>query len=170
LMQVLAGRLAVEDIAKSIRDAVKYSKEMRQALRKEREDLQRVYEEARLRLISIRVPTPSQAAPSGPVPPSAPAQSSLAGGWSFVCCDNRYKLNVNLIQTQNRVSGSFSDGTEIEGTVNGQSIRFTRKTGGGNQNYELTLSADNNTLTGSFTGFRNETVGTDVVMRRAAGQ
>ena len=96
---------------------------------------------------------------------------NVSGTWDFVCCSKKYTAKLTLVQTGNTISGYFgqtSNGTtgEIEGQLNGTSLTFRRRWSGGTQDYTLTVSADGKTLTGSFSGDRDTSVGTEVKATR----
>jgi hypothetical protein len=85
------------------------------------------------------------------------------------------RLTVDLLQTRNALSGRFiNDGTRegaspLSGTISGRTVRFARTWPCGRtcrQDYVLTLSADGNRLVGNFSGDRDMSVGTEVVMIR----
>jgi hypothetical protein len=95
----------------------------------------------------------------------------VSGVWNFECCEKHYTGKLTLIQNSNKISGYFGDtsnGTtgEIDGEINGATLTFKRRWSAQTQDYNLTLSPDGNTLTGSFTGDRDTSVGTDVKATR----
>jgi hypothetical protein len=107
------------------------------------------------------------------------AASNVSGTWDMVCCSNKYRVKITLIQDGAKISGYFgenggnsNDGTggTIEGQINGTTLTFTRRHAIGTQNYVqsyvLTLSRDGRTLTGSYSGDVDTSVGRDVTATR----
>jgi hypothetical protein len=86
--------------------------------------------------------------------------TNISGTWSWSCCEKKYSGKFTLRVSGNKLSGSFDDVGDIDGTFSGTTLTFKRTWSAGTQNYILTLSSDGKTLDGSFTGDRNEKVGT----------
>lgn len=96
---------------------------------------------------------------------------NVSATWNFECCGGAYKGKLTLKQDQDKISGYFGETTngttgEIDGQISGTSLTFKRKWDGKEQDYNLTVSADGKKLTGSFSGYRNTSVGTDVTATR----
>lgn len=94
------------------------------------------------------------------------AAVNVTGTWDFKCCGGNYKGKLNLQQDGDQISGSFGETTnsttgEIKGQIKGRSLTFTRTWGSSKQEYNLTLSEDGKTLTGSFSGDKDTRYGTD---------
>jgi len=86
----------------------------------------------------------------------------VSGTWDLVCCSNKYRSILVLQQNGNRLTGYMVNPEQkLEGSINGNTLRFTRNFSGGSQEYALTLSPDGRTLTGNFTGTRDTSVGTE---------
>ncbi|HEV7701659.1 MAG TPA: hypothetical protein VGO43_15620 [Pyrinomonadaceae bacterium] len=94
------------------------------------------------------------------------ATTDVSGTWDLVCCSGRYTGKLTLTQSGNKIGGYFgetSNGStgKVDGAINGTSLTFRRTWSGGVQDYTLTLSSDGKTLTGSFNGTRDTSVGTE---------
>ncbi len=128
-----------------------------------------------LEIVAKRVGSKSTP-PTGSNPTSVTKTGSdVSGVWAFVCCGGRYNGKLTLIQDGNVISGYFGDtnnGTtgDIAGQINGSAVNFRRSYSRGVQDYTLTLNSDGKTLTltGSFTGDRDTSVGTDVKATKPA--
>ena len=106
-----------------------------------------------------------------PTTPEKPSALNVTGTWDFECCDKKYTGNLTLKQDGNSISGNFGETTngttgDIKGQINGNSLTFERNWDGKKQNYVLTISADGKKLTGSFSGDRDPSAGTDVTATR----
>ena len=106
-----------------------------------------------------------------PTTVETPTTLNVTARWDFECCDKRYKGKLSLVQDGDKVTGNFGETTngttgEIKGQINGKSLTFTRRWDGKVQEYTLTVSDDGKTLTGTFTGDRDTSVGTDVKATR----
>lgn len=101
----------------------------------------------------------------------ASGKQDISGTWKFVCCSGKYWGEIDLdVDENNRIKGKFYDkanksGGSIDGTINGNTVIFTRNNG--EQDYKLTLSEDGNTMSGFFVGVHDGSVGTEVTMTRA---
>lgn len=96
---------------------------------------------------------------------------NVSDTWDFECCDKRYKGKLTLVQDGDKVSGDFGQTTNgttgaIQGRISGKSLTFTRRWDGKVQEYNLTISDDGKTLTGTFSGDRDTSVGVDVKATR----
>lgn len=108
---------------------------------------------------------------STPTPLATTPPSDLTGEWEIVCCDGHYTGKVRLQQNGAELTGTFynqNNGSsgEVVGKVNGSSVTFKRTWSTGSQQYTLTLTNGGRTLTGSLSGSRDTSVGTDVTMTR----
>lgn len=103
-------------------------------------------------------------------PAQARSVSDLSGTWKFICCSGKYWGEMDLtMEGSSRIKGQFYDmanksGGTIEGTVQGNSVLFTRNKG--EQDYKLTLSTDGTTMSGFFVGSHDSSVGTEITMTR----
>lgn len=94
---------------------------------------------------------------------------NIAGTWKFVCCSGKYWGEAELTQEGNKIQGQWYDmanksGGAIAGSINGNRVLFTRANGA--QDYNVTLSADGNTMLGFFVGSHDGSVGTEVTLTR----
>lgn len=103
------------------------------------------------------------------------SSSNLLGTWKFECCDKKYNGTFTLeLKDGNKIGGYFgntNNGTQGDiknVTINGSEVSFDREWSGRKQHYDLTLSADGNTLKGKFSGDKDTTVGTDVTATKTA--
>lgn len=95
-------------------------------------------------------------------------QVSIEGIWGYICCSDAYSGSLKFIQNGNSITGDFLDASnqsrgKIEGTVQNNSVIFTRRWGDNTQFYKLNLSSDLQRLKGTFEGFRdpNPNIGTE---------
>jgi len=86
----------------------------------------------------------------------------VSGTWDWICCNGRYSGQLTLETSPNgNLTGYFSSHGSIYGRINGNTLNFKRIIGNSEQIYTLQLSSDQNTLNGSFKGFKYATVGTE---------
>jgi len=98
-------------------------------------------------------------------------RAAIAGTWSWECCERKYYGTFTLTQQGENVKGSFSDvvakiGGNINGTIKGKSLRFTRVWSQGSQVFRLTLSDDGKKLEGIIAGSHDPSVGTKITATR----
>ncbi len=93
---------------------------------------------------------------------------AISGRWDFVCCSNRYKGEMSVEpKGGNRFEGWFYQvDHRIEGEINGNTVKFIRRFSGGSQQFTMTLSQDGRTMSGSFTGAKDNSVGTETYATR----
>ena len=108
---------------------------------------------------------------TGETPTVNTSTLNVSDTWDFECCDKRYKGKLTLVQNGDKVSGDFGQTTNgttgaIQGRISGKSLTFTRRWDGKVQEYTLTISDDGKTLTGTFSGDRDTSVGVDVKATR----
>lgn len=94
---------------------------------------------------------------------------NITGTWKFVCCSGKYWGEAELTQEGNKIQGQWYDmanksGGVIAGSINGSRVLFSRANGA--QDYNVTLSADGNTMEGFFVGSHDGSVGTEVTLTR----
>ncbi len=94
---------------------------------------------------------------------------NITGTWKFVCCSGKYWGEAELAQEGNKIQGQWYDlanksGGAISGSINGDRVLFSRANGA--QDYNVTLSADGNTMQGFFVGNHDGSVGTEVTLTR----
>ncbi len=94
---------------------------------------------------------------------------NLTGTRKFVCCSGKYWGETELTQEGNKIQGQWYDmanksGGTIAGSITGNRVLFTRANG--EQDYNVTLSADGNTMLGFFVGSHDGSVGTEVTLTR----
>ncbi len=94
---------------------------------------------------------------------------NIAGTWKFVCCSGKYWGEAELTQEGNKIQGQWYDmanksGGVIAGSINANRVLFSRADGA--QDYNVTLSADGNTMQGFFVGSHDGSVGTEVTLTR----
>lgn len=99
------------------------------------------------------------------------AAPSISGRWKTVCCNGKYTGVFVLQQSGSRLTGSVEEPSnrtygELEGTIEGNRVRLTRRWPGGLQTYELLLDASFNRMSGTFDGTRDMTAGTDTQLER----
>jgi hypothetical protein len=91
---------------------------------------------------------------------STPFAGDLSGTWKWSCCGGAYSGTFTLVQSGERLTGAFDDGSTLTGYI-GASIALTRTGSFGQQNLWLGASSDGKTLTGEFLGTRDMSVGND---------
>ena len=76
----------------------------------------------------------------------------LKGRWDFVCCSDQYNGWIVFEETQgNKFTGwMYKEHEKIAGEINGNRVTFRRNVSGGD--WDVTMTLDGNTLTGTFTG------------------
>ena len=102
--------------------------------------------------------------------------ASVAGTWSWRCCEGAYWGDLKLYQNGNRITGTLycpvnnSNGNIIDGTIEGDraefTIEYTGNFAGKKQFYVLILSPDGQRLEGTFKGFQDISVGVEFTANR----
>jgi hypothetical protein len=92
---------------------------------------------------------------------TAPFTGDLTGTWKWTCCTGSYAGTMKLVQSGDRLSGSFvDDGSTISGYV-GVTASFSRTGSFGKQDFWLGISRDGKTMNGQILGTRDTAVGND---------
>ena len=91
---------------------------------------------------------------------------NVSGTWGLVCCSGKYTGSVVLTQNGTKITGSFDDGSGIVGEIKGNILTFRRQWPAGIQDYTFELSPDGKTLTGSFSGTRDQSVGVETKLTK----
>src|SRR5215218_9824400 len=86
-------------------------------------------------------------------------KDNLSGKWDLVCCDGKYTGKVTLVQEGDKITGTYDDASQIEGEIKGNTVTLRRRWATGAQDYTLEVSPDGKTLTGTFSGTRDASVG-----------
>lgn len=159
LLRLLEGKLSRKELKRDIAALAEYKSASVRAIRELQKDF-----EARVTLLKDRRSyLITERARLGE---ASMSNGNVTGDWSLVCCSQKYRATVSLIQNGTKISGSFSDGSQIEGEIIGNRLTFRRRFSAGTQDYVLELGTDGKTLTGTFSGDRDTAVGVDTTLTK----